>query len=46
MARLEIVCMTLGALLVVASVALVYWPAAIGVVGVALIAAGWPRDRS
>ncbi len=43
MRRVENACMALGAALIVACSAIVFWPAALGVAGAMLIAAAWPK---
>lgn len=44
MRRIELACMALGAVLVVAGVAVLLWPVALVVAGALLIAAGAPRS--
>ena len=44
--KLEVGCLGAGAVLVVAGIAVVFWPAALVTAGVLLIGAGWPRGRA
>lgn len=46
MRREELACLIVGALLLVAGVAVVYWPAGLISGGVLLIAAGFPRSSA
>ncbi len=41
--RAELVCVGLGGALVVAGVAVLFWPAALLTAGAMLIAVGWPK---
>ncbi len=42
MRRVEMACIAAGVLLIVTTMALVYWPAAPGLLGAFLLIAAWP----